>query len=388
MSKEILYYFWQENSADDCIAGWEAIGCKVERFDFKMRNLTEDEAFSESLLRKLHSRKYDILFSFDYFPLLSQAAMEVGIPYLSWVYDCPNLTLFSETLGNPCNKVFVFDYGLYQGLAAAGFETVFYMPLACNVKRLDALLKGKTGYLHDVSFIGSLYDGADNFYRQIGYLPDNLRGYLTGLILAQKQVYGMDLISAAMGEERLEEFAKYVNVDLGPGYRDARYSILKDMLRKEITAMERREMLELLGKALTAQGSEMALYSGKNPLDLPVRYCGIAENRKQMPEIFRRSKINLNSTLRSIQTGIPLRVIEIMGAGGFCLTNYQAELEEYFENGRDLVWYESMEDLAEKTKYYLAHEAEREAIAAKGRERIAEGFTYEVLLRKMLKNCL
>jgi spore maturation protein CgeB len=385
MMKRILYYFWNENPAEDCITGLEAIGNTVVRYERKMGNYTRDDAFLEALAKELRSGTYDLIFSFDYFPLLSQGAQETGIPYFSWVYDSPHLTLFSETLSNPCNRVFLFDYALYDELAREGFDTVRYLPLPCNVKRLDALLSGKTGYLHDISFIGTLYEGKDNFYRRIGYLPENLRGYLEAMMTAQQQIYGMNLIESLLTGEYLETFRKHVNVSLEDSYREATRSILSNMLFKEITARDRREMLSLLGKSLGEKGVDISLYSGQKPEGLPVRYCGIAENRQQMPEIFRRSKINLNSTLRSIQTGMPLRVIEIMGAGGFCLTNYQAELAEYFENGKDLVWYESMEDMLDKAEYYLAHDSEREAIATNGRERIAEGFTYEILLKKMLE---
>ena len=38
--------------------------------------------------------------------------------------------------------------------------------------------------------------------------------------------------------------------------------------------------------------------------------------------MFANSKVNLNITLRNIKTGIPLRALDIMGAGGFLLTNY------------------------------------------------------------------
>ena len=103
-----------------------------------------------------------------------------------------------------------------------------------------------------------------------------------------------------------------------------------------------------------------------------------------MPEVFATSKININISLRSILTGIPLRVIDILGAGGFCLTNYQVELSEYFENGRELVWFESPEDLIDKTEYYLSHDDEREQIAANGLEAAKRLFSYDVLLPKVL----
>ena len=45
-----------------------------------------------------------------------------------------------------------------------------------------------------------------------------------------------------------------------------------------------------------------------------------------MPYVFRNSRINLNITLRSIKSGIPLRCMDIYGAGGFLLSNYQTDL--------------------------------------------------------------
>ena len=102
-----------------------------------------------------------------------------------------------------------------------------------------------------------------------------------------------------------------------------------------------------------------------------------------MPLIFASSKININITLRSILTGIPLRVVDILGARGFVLSNYQAELAEYFEYGKSIVWFDSPGDLVEKCAYYLEHDDERKKIATLGHEIAANEFAYEVLLPKI-----
>ena len=96
-----------------------------------------------------------------------------------------------------------------------------------------------------------------------------------------------------------------------------------------------------------------------------------------MPYVFRGSKINLNTTLRSIKTGIPLRVWDIMGNGGFLLTNYQEELLEYFEPDKDFVYYTDYEDLCEKVEYYLEHEEERKRIAASGCSKVRNQHTFQ-----------
>ena len=104
-----------------------------------------------------------------------------------------------------------------------------------------------------------------------------------------------------------------------------------------------------------------------------------------MPKVFQASKINLNMTIRPIETGLSLRVWDILGCGGFLLTNYQSEIPDYFEIGRDLETYESMEELEQKIQYYLTHEEERLEIAINGYEKVARHHTYEIRLAQMLK---
>ncbi len=105
---------------------------------------------------------------------------------------------------------------------------------------------------------------------------------------------------------------------------------------------------------------------------------------QEMPLIFKQSKINLNITLRSIKSGIPLRAFDIMGAGGFLLSNYQADFLDLFVPGEDFVYYESKEDLLRKAGYYLNHEEERKAIAKNGHDKVAANHTYRHRVREML----
>ena len=97
------------------------------------------------------------------------------------------------------------------------------------------------------------------------------------------------------------------------------------------------------------------------------------------------SKINLNMTIKPIQTGLPLRIFDIMGCGGFCMTNYQAELPEYFEIGVDLEAYSSMEELVDKCSYYLTHEDERRQIALNGYEKVKQYHGYVNRMVEIIK---
>lgn len=381
---KILYYYWNENSKEDCVEAFERLRHIVTVWSHNFESYTKDAKFLEDIRKKI-SEGIDCIFSFNYFPLLSDAAQEAGIPYISWVYDSPHYTLEAKNLSNPCNHVFIFDYALCDRYCAQGFTTVDYMPLPVNTSRLDKQLAGirstsPFAYKHDITFMGSLYKDEYNFYEQINYLPDYLKGFIDGMIEAQTHVYGLDFPSALFDAKKCDEMGKYVKIGLGDDYNNARDEIFRNMIRKQVTVKEREALLRALGNIFN-----LDLYSNSKPDTIKANFLGTADYIKEMPEIFATSKININISLRSILTGIPLRVVDILGAGGFCLTNYQTELSEYFENGRELVWFESPEDLIDKAAYYLAHDDEREQIAANGHEAAEKIFSYDVLLPRILE---
>lgn len=70
------------------------------------------------------------------------------------------------------------------------------------------------------------------------------------------------------------------------------------------------------------------------------------------------------------------RNFEVSGCGGFLLTDPALELERYYEPGKEVGVFETVRDLIEKTRYYLAHEEERAAIAAAGFARTLREHTY------------
>lgn len=76
--------------------------------------------------------------------------------------------------------------------------------------------------------------------------------------------------------------------------------------------------------------------------------------------------------------------MDIMGAGGFLLTNYQNDFMELFEPDWEFVYFTSLEDALYKIAYYLEHEDERAQIAQNAREKMWSEFTYEKQVQRML----
>ena len=139
-------------------------------------------------------------------------------------------------------------------------------------------------------------------------------------------------------------------------------------------------------RTLTSVASKhpLRLYTLNRDFSAPgIENMGSVDYDHEMPYVFHHSKINLNITLKSIKSGIPLRAIDIMSAGGFLLTNFQADFLDYYVPDEDFVYYTDLNDLNEKIAYYLSHEEERRQIAQSGRKKVREFHSFEQRFREI-----
>jgi spore maturation protein CgeB len=77
--------------------------------------------------------------------------------------------------------------------------------------------------------------------------------------------------------------------------------------------------------------------------------------------------------------------MDIMGAGGFLLTNFQADFLDFFVPDEDFVYYNDPEDLLNKIDYYLSHEKERMEIAQNGHQKVKQHHSFEKCFQNMLR---
>jgi spore maturation protein CgeB len=130
----------------------------------------------------------------------------------------------------------------------------------------------------------------------------------------------------------------------------------------------------------------VAIYSNSNTEELvTVDYRGSVDYWTEMPLVFHESDMNLNFTIPNIKTGLPLRMWDVLGSGGFLLSNYQPETDLLLTEGVDLVSFDCEEDLLAKIEYYKKHESERESIAEHGLDTVMNNHTYEIRLQEMLR---
>ena len=392
----ILYYDWDEFNGEDCRDAMRRLGHQVDtirlnRGGFDMTPEIETK-FKEQFDKRgdLGKRYYDLVYSFDYFPNISEVCQKYNMPYVSWVFDCPHYTLDSHTNNNSVNHIYVFDKDLYRLMRKKGVDTINYSPLGVNAQRLSAFceeLDQETGdqvvYQHDVSFLGSLYDNEYNFYDQVECLPPELKEYMDKVIALQERIYGHDLFTdeKAVTDAHIKRLREYIKFEDTGKYEIDYDNVIRDILRKKVTVNERHNILVEMGKHF-----DTVMYTKHDAKPLAgVVNLGIADYTTKMPLVFHRSKVNLNISLRCITSGVPLRVMDVLAAGGFLVTTANAEIEEYFTDGVDLAIAHTPEELLQKTAYYLEHEKERKEIALNGQRKVFEQFAYTKLLPKILE---
>lgn len=373
---QLLLFEWNGLMQRDLEDVLDDLHISYFRFSYCFDDIHKDDFFCSRFENHLKCHAYDAVISFNFFPLVAEACYRHGIKYIAWCYDSPVRVIPCDTFAYPTNYIFMFDKKEANEYRSKGFDTVRHMPLAVNTKRVRQLMKElgtPRQYKYDISFIGNMPKG--NFLSFVAPLPAYYRGFLSALATAQPMFRNYYLPDDYFTPELLER--------LNECYKEYHSSISKENLSflfgKYVTENERLNYLHAL-----SQRFDMHLFSNTCPEQLTnIHYHGTARYYTEMSQIFAESRINFNSSLYSIRTGISLRLLDITAIGGFLLTNYQEEILDYYVPDRDLVIYTSIEDAVAKADFYLKSDSLREKIALSGMEVTQNCFSYEKQLAQM-----
>lgn len=379
---KILIYEWKAYSYKDIVCSFQKMGHEVFFISQPMKNYDVDDEFVALLRDELSKNRYDFVFTVNYFSLISNVCQETNTKYVVWTYDNPLISMYHKSVFNECNYIFTFDKTNYLEFKGMGVENIFHLPLATDALRMEETIgvQNDDKWLHEISFVGNMYER--NTYNSLEHkLPEYLKGYFDAVIEAQLNISGGNIVEALLTNDILEELDKYFNLKKEKdSFSDLRLVFQTTVLGFKIAQEQRRRGIIELSKKF-----DVTVYSDSDLSEfIGVDKQGPCDYWSQLPLIFNRSKININMTIPNIKSGIPLRVWDVLGAGGFLLTNYQAEIGYYFEDGKDLVCYEDIGDLVEKADFYLKHEELRKSIALNGHEKVKKYHTCDERIKKML----
>lgn len=372
----ILFWQWNAFMQKGMEKAMKRLNVEYDVLYHQPKDWERDEVFEKKIKEELAKGLYDKVLSVNYCPIVSKACQNQNVTYIAWVYDSPIHIRDISSFKNECNRIYFFDRGQVQRYESMGFTNIYHLPLAVDETVWD--MNNDNLCKSDVAMVGQLYKSDFNYL--LGPLDQYNRGLLEGYISAQEIIYGAYLLEDIITDSKMEELNK-IYCKASGGKVSVKKAELEYACACEITGRERFKALHLL-----SQYCSVDLYSGNVDNRLKnVNQCEYVDYYSKMPDIFRSTKINLNISLKTIRTGIPLRVLDVLSCGGFLVTNYQEELFEYFEPGVDIVVYEDIKDLVYKVRYYLEYEEERKIIAMNGRRKVLEYFDFDSRMKKLLE---
>lgn len=382
-----ILYVYGLSTEKNIVQTLRKLKCDVMEYPEVQDTSNMDEEKINALVAYVKEHGITHLMSIHLIYNVAVAAYWAGIKYISVIWDAPYLKAYTVmgTLDNIWYSA--FDKLDAERMRQGGCPHVMYQPLSVNRENILEWKKrflAKRRYIHDISLIANLYE--DNAYdRCLDLLPENMQAYFRSIF--EEAAFKWDGVNRVYGKtgQEILEYMKLVSPTLkinNPyNVEDVRYFEAMYLIRK-LANIERVCVLNLL-----AEDHDVYLYT----------YSEVDETL--MPKVHRRppvqvgeatsfiyagTKINLNIALKGIEGGTTQRIMDIMGAGGFVLTNYCEETAELFEEDKEIVMFRTPEELIQKVDYYLEHEEEREQIARAGHERAMNDYTYEKKIKKLL----
>ncbi len=378
----ILFIYSDIITLSDIPWGLLELGREVEIYKhvISLQGYVEEEY--ETLHQYLQENQYSIVVMHNFSPMVSDVCEALHVKYLSWVFDSPLVDLYTPSYYNKCNYIFVFDYKQYERLIQRDMPRLYYMPLAVNVNRVSTIQisrEDEEQYSCDISFVGNLYteNAYDRFFTKIPVgIREKMANFMKNHVLKWEKggtIFGTLSEQDVYELQGIFSLGDWIDMNLG-------YYLEVQFLSRKMAEIERVCILNAL-----AMNYQVTLFSSESKEILQnVRMCEKISYENDAPKVYQLSKINLNITLRSIETGVPQRIFDIMGAGGFVISNYQAELETLFTPDEEIVLFHNMEELVQKVDYYLHHEKERVRIAINGYLKVKNEYTYDKRLKCML----
>lgn len=108
-------------------------------------------------------------------------------------------------------------------------------------------------------------------------------------------------------------------------------------------------------------------------------------SQKEMKDIIKKSKINVNLIYDAPREGTNLRTFEVTGSGGFLLTESVKDLVNLFKVGQEVEAFRSSDELSEKAKKYLDSERDRIKISHAGYIRSVNDHNYKKRIGELIR---
>ncbi len=284
---------------------------------------------------------------------------DARIPYISWFTDTPRMILYDrEVYCSHYSVAATWERGYVPHFEALGFEHVFYMPLATDPALFCGVPQARCE--RDLAFVGtSMIEQVNEAWEKLACVPAVIEAiheaFDEGRVSRERFAAGMDTILEPALIDSLDTSQR----------RNAELCVVYEATRRQ-----RHDMVKCMEPFGVIVRGDPNWGDVTPHADGPVGYF------TDLGPYYRDTAININATSLQMKTTVNQRVFDCPAAGGFLITDAQADVEELFDPESEVVTYASLEELEDKVQYYLAHPAERIAIVRRAQARIAAHHTH------------
>lgn len=384
---KILYVETIEIRLLDIPRALDELGYDVYKASLNITAQGYNKKDCEKIMAAIDNYEIQCVISYDFAESIAQACHETGIPYISWVYDAPQKELYTHYALYPCNYIFVFDKMQQKRLQEIGIKNVYHVPLAIHANKVKKALKDnkEKRFVSDISFVGQLYK-----VNNLEYILENADSSICDEIESIIDSCYLKWDDTVELHGRLSENCVNYFSELDGKRIPKKYPYITEQFYYEAAVLSRalanRERVAVLNRL--AEQYKVNFYTfdkDTTQLSEKVNILPGVQYDDEISCIYNNSRINLNITLHCIETGACQRIFDVMAAGGFLISNYQKELEELFEVGKEIVLYHDEKELMELVAYYLSHEQERAEIARRGQKKVLEYHNFHEKLQKVME---
>ena len=342
--------------------------CKkgLEKLGHKVFLLPLGEDFIKRLLSLLVEVKPDFLLTinhlgFDEEGKLTSLLTELELPFASWFVDSPTYILYRDNrqVSDFCS-LFSWERSYLPGMEEIGFRSPAFLPLATDpdiFRPIDSPTPPQ--FRADIAFVGNSMTEANSKW-ETKIPPGSMRKF-SSMALARQFADRRKPMREILG-------------DLGADSESAGFIDIEAAMVWKATQEYRKQLarhLFPLGLVIYGDRGWRSLLAGRHKIRPQVHYY------RELPLVYNFTTINVNSTSFQMNSAVNQRVFDTAACGGFLLTDHQADMDLFFEPGKDAVCYGSLEEAVELAGYYLKHVKERESVAHAARERVLAEHTYD-----------
>ena len=356
---------------------------------YRLTTISQDEIgreeFIESMIANIVAFKPDFVFTINHLGMdregyLSQFLTKIEMPFASWYVDNPDLIIshYKKNVTPYC-ALFLWDKGSVPDMKKLGFEHVYYAPLGVDEKRFYPMKVDQNPLSHlttGVSFVGN---------SMVKKVRERLaRTKVSGRVHSHFQEIAQEY--AQSSERHIEEFMRTAYPEVYYEFlalADETKANFKAALCWEATRVYRLERITRLlpFQPLIVGDSDWSEAINRHLF----RYHPEVSYYDELPYLYNVTDLNFNATSRQMKGAVNQRVFDVPACGAFLLTDFQEQMENLFEVGKEVICYYEPGEIRDLAQYYLTHDGEREQIAQRGYERVAMDHTYVKRVKRMVE---